>query len=206
MSWMSLADDNNTAVVLPDIDIKSYLVVSHNKTTAMTYTAALISSERVQLILCNQSNATSCGVIKSISFPSVLSNISKITAGLFVNNLGAAGWLYIATNTGLHGLDLSTFITLPYINQINVSVSSLAWNSKHQTIFIGTETKPWIYSYGATDEEWRFEHIIGLIDAPITSLVYNDVQDKLWIGQETGIILLSPVTLSTGYVHRFFSR
>jgi hypothetical protein len=82
----------------------------------------------------------------------------------------------------------------------------LAWSSKRQTIFVGTKTKLWIHSYGAGNEGWRFEHITGLIDAPITSLVYNHVQDKLWIGQGTGITLLSPITISTGRLHWFFSR
>jgi hypothetical protein len=205
MSWMSLSA-NSTSMVLPEIAVKSFLVISHNETTAMAYTAALISLDRVQLILCDRSNATSCRVIKIISFPSVLANTSKITAGLFVNDLGAAGWLYIATNTGIHGLDLSTFMIVPYLNEINVSVSSLAWSSKRQTIFVGTETKLWIHSYGTGADGWRFEHISGLIDAAITSLVYNDMQDKLWIGQDAGITLLSPTVMSTGRVHWFFSR
>jgi hypothetical protein len=205
MSWMALSD-NMTSVVLPEIDMKSFLIVSHNKTIARIYTAALISLKQVQFILCNQSDATSCKVIKSIAFPDVLANISKISAGLFVDDQGAAGWLYIATDTGLHGVDLSTFTILPYINGINVSVSSLARSEKHWTIFIGTEIKLWIYSYGTSDEEWRFEHIGGLMDAPITALVYNDEQDKLWIGQETGITLLSPIVISTGDVHWFFTR
>jgi hypothetical protein len=205
MSWMSLSD-NNTSVVVSKIDTNSFLVASHNKTTAMVYSAALISLERIQLILCNQSDAISCRIIKSIAFPSDLANILNITAGLFIDDLGTAGWLYIATNTGLHGLDVSTFIIHPYINEINVSVSSLAWCSQHTTVFIGTETKLWIHSYGTDDEEWRFEHITGLIDAPITSLVYSDGQDKLWIGQGIGITLLSPIIMSTGRVHWFFSR
>ncbi|CAF3757405.1 unnamed protein product [Rotaria sp. Silwood1] len=205
MSWMSLSD-NNTSVVLSKMDTKSFLVVSHNKTVAMIYTAALISLERVKFILCNHLDATSCRIIKSIPFPSDLANISNITAGLFIDDLGTAGWLYIATDTGLHGLDLSTFIIHPYINEINVSASSLAWSSQHQTVFIGTETKLWIQSYAADDKGWRFEHVTGLIDAPITSLVYSDGQDKLWIGQETGITLLSPIIMSTGRIHWFFSR
>ncbi|CAF1040172.1 unnamed protein product [Adineta ricciae] len=205
MSWMSLSD-NKTSVVLPEIDTKSFLVASHNKTTAMICTAALISLQRIQLILCNQSDAISCSIIKTIAFPSVLSNISNITAGLFIDDIGTAGWLYIATNTGFHGLDLSTFIIHPYINEINESVSSLAWSSQHKTAFIGTETKLWIYSYTNDDEQWRRELITGLIDAPITALVYNNEQDKLWIGQDTGITLLSPIIMSTGRVHWFFSR
>ena len=205
MSWMSLSD-NNISVVLSEIDTESFLVAWHNKTTATVYTAALISLQRIQLVLCNQSDATSCRIMKSISFSSSLANISKITAGLFMDDLGTAGWLYIATDTGLHGLDLSTFTIHPYINEINVFVSSLAWSSQHQTVFIGTETKLWIQSYAADDEGWRFEHITGLIDAPITSLVYSDGQDKLWIGQETGITLVSPIVVSTGRVHWFFSR
>jgi hypothetical protein len=32
------------------------------------------------------------------------------------------------------------------------------------------------------------------------------VQDKLWIGQDTGITLLSPIVMSTGRLHWFFSR
>ena len=205
MSWMSLSD-NNTSVVLSKIDTKSFLVASHNKTTAMVYTAALISLERIQLILCNQSDATSCKIIRSIAFPSALANISNIAAGLFIDDLGTAGWLYMATTTGLHGLDLSTSIIYPYMNEINVSVSSLAWSSQHKTVFVGTETKLWIYSYATDGVKWRFEIVTGLIDAPITSLVYTEGQDKLWIGQETGITLLSPIIMSTGRVHWFFSR
>ena len=205
MSWMSLAD-NKIRIVLSDIDASSFLVVSHNKSTAMNYAAALISLECVQLILCNQSNATSCRIIKSIPFPSTLASVRKITAGLFVHDLGAVGWLLIGTDTGLHGLDLSTFTVSPYINGMNVSITSLAWTEKRQTVFIGTEMKLWIYSYSIVDEQWRFEHITGLIDAPITSLVYSDGEDKLWIGQETGITLLSPTVMSTGQVHWFFSR
>jgi ligand-binding sensor domain-containing protein len=93
-----------------------------------------------------------------------------------------------------------------FTNEINVSVSSLAWSSKRQTIFGGTETKFWIQSYDTGNEGWRFEHVTGLIDAPITSLVYNDMQDELWIGQSTGITLLSPVVMLTGRLHWFFAR
>ncbi|CAF0953004.1 unnamed protein product [Adineta steineri] len=203
--WMPLSA-NNTWIVLSNIDADSLLIISHNEITATIYTAALISSDRIQLILCNRSDATSCRIIKIIPFPSLLANISKITGGLFIDDIGASGWLYIATDIGLHGLDLSTFIIFPYINGINISVSSLARSSSRQTIFVGTDTKLWIHSYGIGNEEWRFEHITGLIDAPITSLVYNNVQDQLYIGQETGITLLLPVVMSTGRFHWFFSR
>jgi ligand-binding sensor domain-containing protein len=46
----------------------------------------------------------------------------------------------------------------------------------------------------------------GLIDAPITSLVYSDIQDRLWIGQNTGITLLSPIIMTSGRLHWYFSR
>ena len=205
MSWMSLSD-NSTSIVLSDIDVGSFLVVSHNKNTAMNYTAALVSLERVQFISCDQSNGTLCRLTKSIPFPSTPRKIMKITAGLFVEDLGTAGWLYIATDIGLHGLDLSTFSITPFINEINASVSSLAWSEKHQTIFIGTAMKLWIYSYRPSEKEWRFEYITGLIDTPITSLAYSSGQDKLWIGQETGITLASPVAMLNGQTHWFFSR
>ena len=206
MSWMSLSA-NHTSTVLSTIDTKTVLIVSHNQTTATMYTAALISLEQIQFILCNQTDATSCRIIKSIAFPSVLSNISTITDGLFIDDLGTAGWLYIASNIGLHGLDLTSFDIHPYINQINESVTSLACSSQHKTVFIGTESKLYIYSYSIdNEEEWRFEFVTGLIDAPITSLVYSNGQDRLWIGQETGITLLSPMIMSTGRVHWIFSR
>ncbi|CAF0856268.1 unnamed protein product [Adineta steineri] len=208
ISWMSLSA-NGTLGILTDIDVKSnnsFLVVSHNKATALKYTAALISPQDIQLILCSQSDATACRVTQTIPFPSVLANISKITASLFVEDLGTAGWLYIATDVGLHGLDLSTFTVNPFLCEINVTVSSLAWSYKRQTIFIGTETKLWIHTYSASNEGWRFEQINGLIDAPITSLVYNDAQDKLYIGQNTGITLLSPIVMSNGRLCWFFSR
>ena len=205
MSWMSLSE-NSTSIVLSNIDAGSFLTVSNNQKTAMDYTAALISLERVQLISCDELNATLCRITKTIPLSSVGRKIMKITDGLFVDDLGTAGWLYIATDIGLHGLDLSTFTIVPFINQINVSVSSLAWSTKHQTVFAGTKKELWIYSYRTASEPWRFEHITGLIDAPITSLVYNGGQDKLWIGQDIGITLLSPVLMSSGETHWYFSR
>lgn len=208
MSWMSLSA-NGTLVILSEIDVKSntsFLVVSHNENAASAYSAALISPDSVQFILCGRSDATSCRVVQIVSFPSILANTTKITAGVFVEDLGYAGWLYIAADSGLHGLDLATFAINPYLNGINVPVSSLAWSSRQQTIFAGTATKLWIQAYGVANDDWRFEHINGLIDSPITSLAYNDVQNKLWIGQDTGITLLSPMLMSTGQVHWFFSR
>ncbi len=208
MSWMSLSD-NGTLVVVSDIDVKSnasFLAVSHNVSGPIIYTAALISPDNVQLILCDLLIATSCNATETIPFPSSLANTTRINAGLFVEVQGAAGWLYIAADSGLHGLDLSTLRINPFLNEINVSVSSLAWSYKRGTVFAGTETKLWIHEYDVDNEGWRFEHVTGLIDAPITSLVYSDAQDKLWIGQNTGITLLSPIVMSTGRLHWFFSR
>lgn len=208
MSWMPLLA-NDTMIVLSNINVKdntSLLVVSHDETKAMAYTAALISPNNVQLLLCDRTNATACEVVRTIDFPSILSNTTKITDGLFVEDFRTGGWLYIATDSGLHGLDLSSMMINPFLNGINTSVSSLAWSRKRETIFIGTNTKLWIRSYGAGNIEWRFEHVNGLIDAPITSLAYNDMQDKLWIGQSTGITLLSPIIMPTNHLHWFFSR
>ncbi|CAF2476547.1 unnamed protein product [Rotaria sp. Silwood2] len=174
--------------------------------TASSYSAALITPNDVQLILCNSSNATSCSIVQMIPFPSILLNTTKINDGLFVEDLGLAGWLYIASDSGLHGLDLLTLTIHPYLNEINVSISSLAWSSQRQAIFAGSETKLWIQQYGDGNEGWHFVHINAFIDSPITSLVYNDVQDKLWIGQDTGITLLSPVIMSMGRLHWYFSR
>ncbi|CAF1590396.1 unnamed protein product [Didymodactylos carnosus] len=125
---------------------------------------------------------------------------------MFVTDLAPAGWLYIAADSGLHGLDLSTSMVNPYLNGIDVPVSSLAWSFNRQTIFAGTKTRLWIQAYGTDIEGWRHEQINGLIDAPITSLVYDDVHDKLWIGQDTGITLLSPIIMPMGRLHWFFSR
>jgi hypothetical protein len=208
MCWMSLSANGNL-VVLSNIEISnnaSYLAVSHDENTAQVHTAALISPDRVQIILCDLSNATSCQIVRTIIFPVILMNTTKINGGLFVTDLGSAGWLYIASDSGLHGLDLSTFTIFPFLSEINVSVSSLAWSSRRRTIFVGTEMKLWIHNYDKTSEEWRFEHVNGLIDAPITSLVYNDIQDKLWIGQDTGITLLSPIIMPSGRLHWYFSR
>ncbi|CAF3641825.1 unnamed protein product [Adineta steineri] len=146
------------------------------------------------------------GTLVTLTGIDVNTNISKIAGGIFVEDLGVAGWLFIATDTGLHGLNLSTFTIVPFVNEIHTGVSSLAWSSKRQTVFFGTDTKLWIHSYGTDNEGWRFEHITGLIDAPITSLVYNDVQDQLWVGQDTGITFLLPVDMSTGRLHWYFSR
>ncbi|CAF2737378.1 unnamed protein product [Rotaria sp. Silwood2] len=208
MSWMSLSA-NGTLIHLSEIPIhnnNSFLVSSHDEMTASSYSAALITLIDVQFILCDQNDATSCRIIKIVTFPSVLSKTTKINDGLFIDDLGHAGWLYIAADTGLHGLDLLTMTVYPYVNSINVSVSSLAWSLKHQTIFAGTQAKLWLQQYGIGNEGWRFEHINAFIDTPITSLAYNDGQDKLWIGQNTGITLLSPLTMSTGQLHWYFSR
>ena len=66
----------------------------------------------------------------------MLANTSKVMDGLFVNDLGPAGWLHTATDTGLHGLNLSTFVVFPYLNGINMSVTSLvAWSPKEKDGF-----------------------------------------------------------------------
>lgn len=208
MSLM-LLPSNATLVVLSEITVNnnnSFLVSSHNSMTSSSYSAALITPNSVQLILCDISDATSCRIVQTIYFPSVLDNVTKINDGLFVEDLGLAGWLYIASDTGLHGLNLANMTISPYLHGINMSVSSLAWSLKRQTIFAGTETKLWIQQYGNGNENWRFEHINAFIDVAITSLVYNDAQDKLWIAQNTGITLLSPMVMSTGRLHWYFSR
>ena len=208
MSWMSLSA-NGGLVILSEIEVNSnasYLAVSHDENTAQVHTAALISPDRVQIILCDSSDATLCRVVRTIAFPAILMNTTKITTGLFVTNLGSAGWLYIASDSGLHGLDLSTFAIVPFLSGIDICVSSLAWSSRRRTVFAGTEIKLWIHTYDNVSEEWRFEHVNGLIDAPITSLVYNEAQDKLWIGQNTGITLLSPIEMPSGRLHWYFSR
>ena len=104
----------------------SLSVISHNESTGRVYTAALISVKRIQSIVCNQSDGTSCRIIESISFPSALVNISKIGTGLFIDRLGGAGWLYVGADRGLYGLDLSALTIHPYLNGINESASSLA--------------------------------------------------------------------------------
>jgi hypothetical protein len=207
--WLSLYS-NGSLINLSGINVtsrSSVLVSSYNNKTIESYTAALISPTEVQLILCNLSDATSCLVVRTIPFPSsLIKNLSKISCGLFIPDLGLNGWLYIGSDSGLYGLDLSTFTIVPFIGQINLPVSSLALSSKHETIFIGTETKLWIEMYSNGTNKWRFEHVNGLIDTKISSLVYNNIDDKLWIGQSTGITLLSPIIMSTGRLHWFFSR
>ncbi|CAF4149800.1 unnamed protein product [Rotaria magnacalcarata] len=208
MYWMPLAS-NGTLIVLSEIEVSnntSYLAVSNDENYAQVRTAALISVNQVQIILCDLSNATICRVVRTVVFSTIMMNITKINAGLFVTDLGIDGWLYIASDTGLHGLDLFTYTIFPFLNQINSSVSSLAWSSRRKTVFAGTLTKLWIQSYDNISDQWRFEHVNGLIDASITSLVYSDIQDKLWIGQNTGITLLSPIILPSGCVHWYFSR
>ncbi|CAF2926710.1 unnamed protein product [Rotaria sp. Silwood2] len=132
MSWMSLSG-NGSLVVLSEIQVSSdasYLAVSHDANMANIYTAALISPDRVEIILCDSSDATFCRVVRTVVFPASLMNTTKITAGLFVTNLGSTGWLYIASDTGLHGLDLSTFMIVPFLNRINLCTTSLAWSSR----------------------------------------------------------------------------
>ncbi|CAF4740292.1 unnamed protein product, partial [Rotaria socialis] len=88
MSWMLLSA-NATLVVLSEINVNnnnSFLVSSHNPITSSSYSAALITPNSVQLILCDISNATSCRVVQTIYFPSVLDNITKINDGLFVED------------------------------------------------------------------------------------------------------------------------
>ena len=209
MCWMSASTNGSLQVVanLSLSDNRSYLAAANNCQWMKNYTAAMISPRDIQLILCNQSDAAQCSVVYRIDFPSSIQKMTtRIAAGLFVFDKGLAGWLYVASDSGLHALDLNTLTVVPYVNEIRVSVSSLAWSSKYQTVFIGTAPKLWIEHYRSTPSQWRFEHVVGLIDAPITSLVYYNAQDQLWIGQSTGITLLSPVILNGEHLHWYFTR
>lgn len=207
--YMPLAA-NGSLINLSKINVTnngSFLVSSHNKNRIEDYTAALISPNDIKLILCDQSDATSCVIKRIIPFPSTVSErTKKISSGLFISDLGSMGYLYIGSDSGLHGLNLQTFEIIPYINGLNVPVSSIAWSEKYKTIFIGTATKLWFETYINGTQKWRFEHVTGLIDDPISSLVYDNTGDTLWIGQDTGITLFSPKIMLTGRVHWYFSR
>jgi hypothetical protein len=203
--YMSIYE-NGSLINLSEIPVNnngSYLVSSNDK----DFNLALISPNDIQLIQCNQYDVKSCRVKNLIPFPSsIIEKTKKISSGLFVSDMDSMGWLYIGSNSGLHGLNLQTLEITININEINDSVSSLAWSSKYQTIFIGTETKLWIENYSNQTKTWRFEHVNGLIDSPISSLVYDNTEDKLWIGQDTGITHLIPIKMSTGRLHWYFSR
>jgi hypothetical protein len=209
MCYMSLFD-NETFRVLSNINVTSngsFLVSSNDQNRMEDYTAALISPNEIQLMICNRIDASLCVIKRRIPFPSsVISRTKKISSGLFVSDMNSMRYLYIGSDSGLHSLNLETYEINSYINEINSPVSSISWSWKHQTMFIGTETKLWIETSNNQTKYWRFEHVNGLIDAPISSLVYDNIEDKLWIGQNTGITHLIPIIMSTGRVHWYFSR
>ena len=210
LGYMSVIDNGSSLIILSDINVESngsFLVVSNDPSRQNDYTAALISPKDIKLILCNRTDVRSCRIQRTIPLPSSITEQTKtITSGMFISDLDSSGSLYIGCDSGLHALDLATFQIIPFVNEINVSISSLAWSRKHQSVFVGSEKKLWIEIYRNGTNIWRFEHIYGLIDKAITSLVYDDVNDRLWIGQITGLTYLSPVIMSTGRLHWYFTR
>ena len=142
--WMSVSTNGSLQIMtnLSLSDNRSYLAAANNRQWMKNYTAAVISPHDIRLILCNQSDAAQCSVVYRIDFPSSVRKMTtRIAAGYFVVDKGPSGWLYIASDSGLHALDLNTMTFVPCVNEIRVSVSSLAWSSTYQTVFIGTATK-----------------------------------------------------------------
>lgn len=167
----------------------------------------LISSEDIQIIRCDPVQSIQCQLIDQISFPDDLSKRTKeIFSSIFINDKGWDGWIYFGSDSGLHGYDLIQRTIYPNVNQLNMSISSITWSKKYHRIFFGSETKLWIESYQGNQSEWRFEHINGLIDYSITSLIYHDDLDQLWIGHSAGITLLSPLMMSNGDIQWYFTR
>lgn len=208
--WMSTTSGGH---LLPVSNLRTklysdYIVMSHDEQLANLYTGFLISIDHVDIFLCSQFNITECSVVHSILLPSILSlNTTKITTGLFIRDGSQCPWLYFGADSGLHAIDLSSMKVFPYINQINVSVSSLAWSFRRETLFVGTAKKLWLQTFHNSSNDWRFEHVTAFIDAPIVSLAYNDIQDKLWIGQTAGgVTLLSPIFISPNKTHWYFTR
>ncbi len=79
MCYMSLSS-NDTLIILSNINLtsnESFLVSSHNRDRINDCTAALISSNDVKLILCNQTDVRSCIIKRIIPFPSSLIEITR---------------------------------------------------------------------------------------------------------------------------------
>ena len=209
MCYMSI-NGNETLICYSEINVQSkgsYLISSNNRMKVKDFNVGLISEKEIQLIECDIQKIELCQIKKIIPFPSSISEKTKqISSSLFVWLNESYGYLYIGSDSGLHLLNLQTFEILPYFNGINVPISSLEYSLKYESVFIGTEMKLWIGKYLNESIDWRYEHVNGLIDTPITSLVYDHQKDQLWIGQSTGITLLIPIELSNGNIHWYFSR
>ena len=209
MCYMSI-NGNETLICYSEINVSSkgsYLISSNNRMKVKDFNVGLISEKEIQLIECDIQKIELCQIKKIIPFPSSISEKTKqISSSLFVWLNESYGYLYIGSDSGLHLLNLQTFEILPYFNGINVPISSLEYSLKYESVFIGTEMKLWIGKYLNESIDWRYEHVNGLIDTPITSLVYDHQKDQLWIGQSTGITLLIPIELSNGNIHWYFSR
>ena len=185
----------------------SLVAFTHRPEKRFNSSVALISPSSIQLLRCDWLDATHCSLVHQLDLPSDLtSKTHRIFSSLFIEEKDEDGWLYIGTDSGLHGVDLHRMLIVPFLNGLNVSISSLALSKKYQRIFVGTETKLWIESFDSNVSQWRFEHITALIDSPISSLVYNDFSDQLWIGQSTGITVYSSILFKDGSVHWSFSR
>ena len=205
MSFMSI-EQNSTISHLININISSngtYLFSSSiNEQSQVNWTCVLLSPMSIRFVLCDVFNASLCSIQKEISFPQEISSqMSRITSALLVNE-----HLFFGSDSGFHSLNIETDEFNFYINSINEYVSSLTYSSTYKTLFIGTNTKLWIQTFENSQIIVRFEHINGLIDAPITSLVYDSIDNRLWIGQSTGITYLYPIKLLTGKLHWYFVR
>ncbi len=94
MCYMSI-NGNGSLINLSEIRLnnnESYLVSSNDKNRIEDYNGALISSNDIQLIICNQFDVKSCRIKNKIPFPSsIIEKTKKISSGLFINDLDSMG-------------------------------------------------------------------------------------------------------------------
>jgi hypothetical protein len=198
--WFSSKDGSVTEISAP-FPCSSIVLTGFNESSIFPLTAVALCDGGIVKLMYVTGDAR---VVNFASLP--LGMDSPMSGGVYLPLMGNAGTLFFAAENGLNSLALNAD-NPANVGNITEPLNAIAYSRVHQTMFAGSANHLYIGDLSAgLPGRWRLEWVTSLIDSPVTSLGYDEVNDQLWIGQADSVDLLRPVLMPDGQTHWQFVR